>query len=117
MPPYFVIEVREYIDASGRGHFSRWRLKLDASVRARIDQAVLRLGEGNLSAVKPEGEGVSALRIDSGPGYRIYFGRDGDRLILLLAGGTKRRQREDISLARKLWTEYKVEKKEAKKCR
>jgi putative addiction module killer protein len=84
-----VIEVREYIDANGRSHFSKWRLKLDDCVRSRIDQAVLRVGEGNLSAVKPEGEGVSALRLDFGPGYRIYFGQDGDRLILLLAGGNQ----------------------------
>ncbi|MGB8262193.1 MAG: type II toxin-antitoxin system RelE/ParE family toxin [Terracidiphilus sp.] len=112
-----MIEVREYIDAKGRGHFSRWRLKLDWSARARIDQAILRLGEGNLSNVKPEGEGVSALRLDFGPGYRVYFGQDGSRLILLLAGGTKRRQRDDIELARELWAEYKAEKKETNRCR
>ena len=75
------------------------------------------MGEGNLSNVKPEGEGVSALRLDFGPGYRVYFGQDGDRLILLLAGGTKRRQQDDIDLARKLWAAYRVEKKEANRCR
>ena len=112
-----MVEVREYIDSNGRGHFSRWRRKLDASVRVRIDQAVLRLAEGNLSSVKPEGEGVSALRIDSGPGYRVYFGQDGNRLILLLAGGTKRKQQEDIALARTLWAAYKTEKKGAAPCR
>jgi len=72
-----MIEVREYIDANGRGHFSRWRLKLDWSIRARIDQALLRLGEGNFSSVKPEGEGVSALRLDFGPGYRSTSARTG----------------------------------------
>ena len=112
-----MIEVREYVDANGRSHFTRWRLKLDWSIRVRIDQAVLRLCEGNLSNVKPEGEGVSALRLDFGPGYRVYFGQDGDRLILLLAGGTKRRQQEDNALAQKLWAAYKAEKKEAKRCR
>lgn len=112
-----MIEVREYIDSNGRGHFSKWRQKLDLSVRVRIDQAVLRLGEGNLSNVKPEGEGVSALRIDFGPGYRVYLGQDGNCLILLLAGGTKRRQQEDIALARKLWAAYKAEKRGATGCR
>jgi len=112
-----MVEVREYIDSNGRRHFSKWRQKLDTSVQVRIDQAVLRLGEGNLSNAKPEGEGVSALRLDFGPGYRIYFGQDGNRLILLLAGGTKRRQQEDIASARKLWAAYKAEKKEATRCR
>ena len=101
------IELREYIDAGGRNHFRRWISKLDAAIRARVIKSVLRMAEGNLSAVKPEGEGVSALRIDSGPGYRVYFGQDGDLLILLLAGGTKRRLEDDIQLARTLWTEYK----------
>ena len=101
------IELREYIDAGGRNHFRRWISKLDAAIRARVIKSVLRMVEGNLSAAKPEGEGVSALRIDSGPGYRVYFGQDGDLLILLLAGGTKRRLEDDIQLARTLWIEYK----------
>ncbi len=112
-----MIELREYVGANGCDHFSRWRQKLDASVRVRIDQAVLRLGEGNLSNVKAEGEGVLALRLDFGPGYRVYFGRDGERLILLLAGGSKRRQQDDIVLARSLWVSYKAEKRGAKRCR
>ncbi|MGH9598466.1 MAG: type II toxin-antitoxin system RelE/ParE family toxin, partial [Terracidiphilus sp.] len=77
-----------------------------------VDKAVFRLGEGNLSTVKPEGEGVSAMRLDFGPGHRVYFGQDGERLIILLAGGSKRRQQEDIQLARRLWAEYKRRKKE-----
>jgi putative addiction module killer protein len=73
------------------------------------------MGEGNLSGAKPEGEGVSALRIDFGPGYRIYFGQDGELLVILLAGGTKRRQEDDIQLARSLWAEYKGRKRQAAK--
>jgi putative addiction module killer protein len=111
-----MVELREYIDAAGHGHFSKWRKKLDASVRVRIDQAVLRLGEGNLSGLKPEGDRVYALRLDFGPGYRVYCGQDGSKLILLLAGGTKRRQQADILLARKLWAEYKEQKKGARSC-
>ena len=105
-----MIEVREYVDARGRNHFRDWTSKLDASVRVRIDKAVFRLGEGNVSGVKPEGEGVSALRLDFGPGYRVYFGNDGPRLVILLAGGSKRRQQEDILEARRLWMEYKKRK-------
>jgi putative addiction module killer protein len=62
--------------------------------------------------VKPEGQGVSALRLDFGPGYRVYFAHDGEQLVILLAGGTKRRQQEDIQLARLLWSEYKKRKRE-----
>ena len=64
--------------------------------RARIDKSVFRVGYGNFSGVKAEGEGVSALPVDFGSGYRVYFGQDGDQLVILLAGGTKRRQENDI---------------------
>ena len=62
---------------------------------------------GNTSNVKGVGGGVSECRIDTGPGYRIYFGSDGDTLIILLGGGTKDRQQRDIVAARELWQEYK----------
>ena len=65
--------------------------------------------------MKPEGEGVSALRIDFSSGYRVYFGQDGGQLVILLAGGTKRRQENDIQLARSLWSEYKKRKRENKR--
>lgn len=107
-----MIEVREYADTLGRNHYHKWLMKLDASVTARVVNAILRLAEGNFSSVKPEGEGVSALRLDFGPGYRIYFGQDGKEIVILLVGGTKHRQQDDIELARKLWSEYKQRKKE-----
>lgn len=106
------IDLREYIDLRGHNHYREWAHALDSGERARVIKSVLRMGEGNLSGVKPEGEGVSALRIDFGPGYRIYFGQDGERLVILLAGGTKRRQAADIELARSLWTEYKSRKRQ-----
>ncbi len=80
--------------------------------RSRIIKTIFRLEEGNFSNVKPEGEGVSALRLDFGPGYRVYFGQDGEELVILLAGGTKHRQQNDIELARSLWAEYKMRKRE-----
>ncbi len=62
---------------------------------------------GHTSAMKSVGLGVSEYRIDSGPGYRIYFGREGTTLILLLGGGTKRRQQKDIAKAQQHWSDYK----------
>ena len=109
-----MIELREYVDAQGYNHYRKWASKQDPSVRARVDKAVFRLGEGNFSSVKSEGQGVSALRLDFGPGYRVYFAQDGEQLVLLLVGGTKRRQQEDIELARRLWSEYKKRKREEK---
>ncbi len=62
---------------------------------------------GNLSNVKPVGEGVLEYKIHFGPGYRIYFGRDGKELVILLAGGTKKRQANDIKIAKERWADYK----------
>jgi putative addiction module killer protein len=62
---------------------------------------------GNFSAAKSVGSGVSEMRLDFGPGYRIYFGKDGEQLVILLIGGSKKRQQDDIAAAHKLWTEYK----------
>ncbi len=67
--------------------------------------------QGNLSNIKGVGAGVSEYRIDFGPGYRVYFGRDGDTLIILLGGDTKKRQQRDIEAARDLWREYKQRKR------
>jgi putative addiction module killer protein len=94
--PFFVIEVREYVDAKGRSPYRDWLVKLDAATIARIIAAVLRMESGNFSAAKGVGAGVSELRLDFGPGYRVYFGRDGGRLLILLAGGAKKRQQADI---------------------
>jgi putative addiction module killer protein len=66
---------------------------------------------GNLSNVKGVGAGVLEFRIDFGPGYWVYFGKDGDRLLILLAGGTKPRQQKDIATAQKRWADYKNRKK------
>ena len=70
--------------------------------RARIDVRIRRLSLGNPGDVKPAGEGVSELRIDYGPGYRVYFGQRGQTLIILLAGGDKHTQDQDIKTAREL---------------
>lgn len=73
---------------------------------AKVTTALSRMERGNLSNVKAVGSGVFENRIDFGPGYRIYFGRDGVALIVLLGGGTKVRQQRDIEMAQNLWQEY-----------
>ena len=75
--------------------------------------ALYRLGLGNFSNVKSVGGGVFEYRIDFGPGYRIYFGKDGERIVILLCGGTKQRQQEDITLAGEYWQAYKLQKRSA----
>lgn len=79
-----------------------------------VTVALARIEQGNLSNVKGVGAGVNEFRIDFGPGYRIYLGRDGEDLIILLAGGAKSRQQKDIATAQARWTDYKQRKKEAK---
>jgi putative addiction module killer protein len=69
----------------------------------RIINFIDRMEEGNTSNFKPEGEGVTALKMDFGPGYRIYFGQDGKELVILLIGGDKSTQQEDIATAKKYW--------------
>jgi len=66
---------------------------------------------GNFPNVKSVGQGVHEYKLDFGPGYRIYFGRDGDKIVVLLGGGTKKRQSRDIQTAQTLWQEYKQRKK------
>ncbi len=74
--------------------------------------AIYRLEQGNFSNVKGVGGGVLEYRLDFGPGYRIYFGKDGPVLIVLLAGGTKKRQQKDIETAQLIWRDYKRRKKQ-----
>jgi putative addiction module killer protein len=101
-----VLDVREYIDGVGRSPFTKWLHALNVEAAAKVATALERIADGNLSNVKAVGNGVLDYRIDSGPGYRIYFGRDGDQLIILLAGGVKKRQQEDIRRAKVNWKDY-----------
>jgi putative addiction module killer protein len=105
-----MIEVREYVDAAGRSPFTKWLRALNVHAAAKVATALERIADGNLSNVKSAGHGVLECRIDFGPGYRIYFGRDGERLIILLAGGTKKRQAEDIGRAQAHWEDYRKRK-------
>jgi putative addiction module killer protein len=107
-----MVEVREYVDARGRVPYRDWVVKLDAVTRVRVITAALRMEQGNFSAAKGVGSGVYELRLDFGPGYRVYFGKDGGRIVILLGGGTKKRQSADIDAAHELWAEYKKRKRE-----
>ena len=99
-------EIREYT-VKGRSPFAEWFDDLDAVTADRVDRYIRRLETGNFGAAKVLGEGVSELRLDFGPGYRVYFGRDGKTLIILLGGGSKRRQDADIAAAIARWKHYK----------
>ena len=102
-----MIEIRQYVDRSGRNPFDRWFDRLEDSTQARIAVALDRLERGNFSVAKGVGTGVFELRLDFGPGYRVYFGKDGETLVILLGGGSKKRQQADIEAAQRLWQEYK----------
>jgi putative addiction module killer protein len=106
-----VLEILEYLEANGGRPFGTWLDGLNADAAAKVTVAVTRLERGNLSNVKGVGGGVLESRIDFGPGYRVYFGRDGDVLVILLGGGTKKRQEADIKTARSRWADYKRRKK------
>ena len=107
-----MIELREYIDELGRNPFRRWLGGLNLRARLRVRTALARMEAGNLSNVRGVGNRVLEYRIDFGPGYRVYFGRDGETLIILLVGGTKSRQQRDIESARALWNEYRRRKRQ-----
>ncbi|WP_373007032.1 type II toxin-antitoxin system RelE/ParE family toxin [Hyphomonas sp.] len=94
------MEVREYLDAEGSSPYAKWFDRLNVAAAVKVATAIHRMEQGNVSNVKGDGAGVYEYRIDFGPGYRIYFGKDGDRLVILLAGGTKKRQDADISAAK-----------------
>ncbi len=107
MLPSYVIELRYFLADDGGSPFEDWFTALDVQAAAKVAVALTRLERGNVSNVKSVGEGVFEYRIDWGPGYRVYFGRDGEVLVILLTGGTKQRQQRDIAAARAMWSDYK----------
>jgi putative addiction module killer protein len=104
-------EIRYYVAPSGLQPFAAWFAELEPVSRAKVTRAIVRLEQGNFSNVKTVGEGVLEYRIDFGPGYRVYFGRDGEALVILLTGGTKKRQQRDIDAAHAHWQNYKQSKR------
>jgi len=102
----------QYVTEAGSCPFSDWFEGLDTRAALKVRSAIARMEVGNLGDAKSVGDGVLERRIDWGPGYRIYFGRDGDRLVVLLGGGTKKRQAADIGQAQRHWAAYRLRKKE-----
>ncbi|HEY4942620.1 MAG TPA: type II toxin-antitoxin system RelE/ParE family toxin [Rhizomicrobium sp.] len=101
-----MIEVRYFVDRQGREPLLRWFDDLEREALRRVDRAVSRLAEGNTSNAKSVGEGVHELKIDFEPGYRVYFGRQGSAIVVLLGGGTKKKQAQDIATAKERWAYY-----------
>jgi putative addiction module killer protein len=100
----------EYLEGE-KSYFAEWFTDLDAAPAARIDRYVRRMEFGNFGDSKSVGQGVRELRIDFGPGYRVYYGIDEGRIVLLLGGGTKRGQSRDIRNAIDRWTTYQERKR------
>ncbi|MFZ0803768.1 MAG: type II toxin-antitoxin system RelE/ParE family toxin [Terriglobales bacterium] len=111
MLPSNPVEILEYLDPDGRSPFAEWFTDLNAPAAAKVTVGLTRLLRGNLSNVKSVGAGVCEYRLDFGPAYRIYFGKDGERLVILLGGGVKKRQQRDINDAISRWQDYKRRKK------
>jgi len=98
-------KVEEYLREDGTSPYERWFMELDTVAAAKITIVKLKLEQGNFSNIKWF-RGIGEYRLDWGPGYRIYIGRDGEKLIILLGGGTKRQQQKDIDRALQMWKEY-----------
>lgn len=109
--------VEEYVRGDGSCPFRGWFDGLDVHAAAKVATAIVRMELGNLSNVKWIGGGLGEYRIDWGPGYRLYITQDGDQLIILFVGGTKKRQQSDIRQASALLDEYRGRKAKAKKAR
>jgi len=103
-------KVEEYICQDGSNPYKSWFDDLDSQAAAKIVTAKLRLELGNISNVKWF-DGIGEYVIDWGPGYRVYLAKDGETLIILFGGGTKRGQQKDIERAKSLHLEYKARKK------
>lgn len=103
-------EILIFEDKRGRKPFTEWLDSLDIVIRARIENRILRLHQGNYGDYKALQKGVNELRLHFGAGYRVYYAEDGNTLVILLSGGDKGTQTKDIKKAIGYWKEYKEEK-------
>ncbi|SBT10164.1 Addiction module killer protein [Candidatus Accumulibacter aalborgensis] len=102
-----MFDLLDYQTADGRDPFKEWLANLaDRQARARVAVRVQRMAAGNFGDHKPLSDGVWELRIDHGPGYRVYYAQAGQRVLLLLIGGDKRRQQADIETAVRYWQDW-----------
>lgn len=101
------MELREYTTEDGQSPFANWLNGLrDRQARARVRIRLERVAMGNLGDYKAVGGGVCELRIPYGPGYRVYFAREGDVVVVLLCGGDKSSQSNDVATAQSYWNDY-----------
>ena len=105
------IQIEEYLRVDGHSPYQDWFDRLSAAYAAKVSVGVLRLSRGNTSGIKWF-DGLGELRIDWGPGLRVYLAKDGNALIVLFGGGTKATQHKDIAKARELLAEYKSRKRD-----
>jgi putative addiction module killer protein len=106
------MEIVEYLAVNGASPFRNWFDGLDSRAAAKVTTALIRMGMGNKSNVESVGSGIYERKSDYGPSYRVYFGMDGEQLVILVGGGMKKRQSQDIETARERWTDYKRRKKQ-----
>lgn len=102
------IQLLEYIAEDGQDPFHEWLNSLsDRAARARIRVRLNRIRLGNFGDCKPVGKGVNELRVDYGPGYRVYYGKSEATIVILLCGGSKKTQSKYIHLAQTYWADFK----------
>ena len=107
-----MIEFTEYIDANGKSPYAQCFDALDAVAAAKVRVYMTRVELGNYSNVKPIGEGLSEIKIDFGPGYRVYFRKEKEKLLLLLGGSSKKGQQKAIDAAKLAWKKYDSDRKQ-----
>ena len=107
-------QIKELLQPDGRSPFGAWFAALDVTAAAKVSVAVARIEQGNLSNVAWF-RGIGEYKIDWGPGYRVYLAKEGNRIIILLGGGTKKLQQRDIDQAIELWEDYKQRKQNESK--
>lgn len=107
-----MIKIDVYITADGKSPFQKWFATIDVQARTKIRIGIERLADGNTSALKSVGGGVHEIKLNFGAGHRVYLGRVGNQLVILLHGGTKKRQSEDIAKAQQLWRDYLAEERQ-----
>jgi putative addiction module killer protein len=109
------IAILEYLAPDGASIFGKWFAGLDPQAAVKVTSAIDKIERGLLGDVESVGGGVSERKIDSGPGYRIYFGSETDgritNIVILLCGGTKKGQNDDVAKAKEFWKDYKSRKR------
>ena len=105
-------KIKKYVTVDGVCPFEEWFNKLDSTLQARIDVRLDRVSLGNFGDRKSLEGGIFELRLQFGAGYRVYLGLDGNQVVILLVGGSKKTQKKDIKTARRLWKAYQQEKGE-----